>query len=301
MFRKNNLLIITLFSVGLLLLTACDSEEDILDSANPDLVESNVEEDVKKAKELNVSDIEEYIVNNIQLSLGDIGGLNFDKVHVTEDKLRLLPDSYKKPISNMDVDIYIDIDQNGEEIDKEEIVRTFQTSFLDNLRENKDNIELMRLGFVNIIYNNDLDNELNDSMAFTETNEYIKDYNFEENPDLTNLNKKAYMSLDSDLTSINDKLKKTNNESMDQIEYSITGMGFIDSTFLVESKIFFYNGEEEEYIDDLKRISKDVFNSLKEDEEIIQILNGENIDNIKFEYHAKWFRYGESLIYNYEI
>ena len=57
MFRKSNLFIIALISIGLLLLTACDSERDILDSSSPIPVERNVEEDVEKAKEFNVSDL----------------------------------------------------------------------------------------------------------------------------------------------------------------------------------------------------------------------------------------------------
>ena len=104
MFRKNNSLIILLISIGLLLLTACDSEEDTLDSSNP------LEEDMGNDQQIIVEDVDyklidskvEEIIKDVMKDFNNFEYLSYDSYR--DDSLM----NTGKPIryySNLFIDI----------------------------------------------------------------------------------------------------------------------------------------------------------------------------------------------------
>ncbi len=116
MFRKNNLFIILLISIGLLLLTACDSEEDTLDSSTP------LEEDMGKDKEIIVEDVDyklidstvEEIIKDVMKDFNNFEYLSYDSYR--DDSLM----NTGKPIryySNLFIDISANI-KNIDDMDK---------------------------------------------------------------------------------------------------------------------------------------------------------------------------------------
>lgn len=244
--------------------------------------------DINEIVDIQHSEIEQYVERMVYKSLNDYEELELEGIDVFEDKLLLQRKTYLKTVSNIFVEVTIGIDEST--LKTENISETIE-SFLDTFMKNEVeevSHERVRLKQIDFIFP---DESLNVSLGYVETNDELKNMNMEQDETLRQIDETIYNAFSDNM-----KVLETNSE------WSIQRMGVDGNTFLIESRIFYYSGEEEFFFEKvLPKINEKTMEILTSNSNLINDLRNIGIKNVQFIYHNRWSKIKEPKIYDYQI
>lgn len=261
--------------INIVILPGCERNE---------VNKSTFSEKIEAINSLSLVDVEKYMTDNVESTLKEFDELSLKKIVLYEDKLLLKKDSYQKSLNNMSVKIYLDINEELDDVEKEKISDLFKQKLLETI-SNKNRIELTRVRLIDIVYSSA---DLNNSIEFIETDSDVKSLSLKQKDELNLFDRTIFEVFKSNISSLNEKS-----------EYEINRLGLEEDTLKFETKVYYYN--DEEYENKLKNISDVTFNEIVKNKDLLKILKNNNIKNIEFTYDGKWYKYGEPLIYNYNL
>ncbi|MBU5256975.1 hypothetical protein [Tissierella praeacuta] len=273
---KNRVIILIIISmINIVILPSCERNE---------VNKSTFSEKIEAINSLSLVDVEKYMTDNVESTLKEFDELSLKKIVLYEDKLLLKKDSYEKSLNNMSVKIYLDINEELDDVEKEKISDLFKQKLLETI-SNKNRIELTRMRLIDIVYSSA---DLNNSIEFIETDSDVKSLSLKQKDELNLFDRTIFEVFKSNISFLNEKS-----------EYEINRLGLEEDTLKFETKVYYYN--DEEYENKLKNISDVTFNEIVKNKDLLKILKNNNIKNIEFTYDGKWYKYGEPLIYNYNL